>query len=662
MSFRHLAFVFRIYLFGLLFFTVFRLLLLFQEHRHWNDLPEKWGLIANGLLIGFRFDTVVSGYLLILPLAIISLSAHFPHKAFVSKGIVWYLKFLYGLAIFIVLADLPYFHHYFSRITTAIFQWTDSPTFMILMVVQDWNYYFYFALFFLSIWLLFSGMRKIRGLYENRFFSYPKTARHHLILGGTHLFCLALCLLAIRGRIAEKSPIRVGTAYFSNYAFPNQLGLNPVFTLLRSFLDDLKPENQEIHLCYPDSAIAYVRNEFEIKDSISDYPLARWVKGSGGKKYNVVLVLMESMTAGKLGHFGNPDGLTPVLDSLYGRSLGFDRIFSAGIHTMNGIYSTLYSFPALLRQHPMNKIPIPKMAGLPTILKSNGYSTAYFTTHDDQFDNVGGFLSANDVENIFAQKDYPSEMVKSTLGVPDHYMFEFSIPKLNQLHQKGKPFLASYMTASDHGPYILPTGIPFKAKNEETRKAIVEYADWSIGHFLNLASREPWFNETIFVFIADHGQMIGESNYDVPLNFTHVPLIMYAPSILKPQIYTSPGGQIDVGPTLLGLLGISYYNNTLGVDMLKSPRPCMYFNFDDKIGVLDTAWYYIHRIGGQHGLYRYVNEDPQNYLIDMPEKGKFLSDYGLRMMQMAQQVLKQKQTGPVPEIFESQFKTARAVK
>lgn len=647
MNVRHLGLLAKIYLTGLFFFTFYRLILLVREWALLSAIPDAGELVFQALVMGLRFDTVISGYFLILPLVVFSVLAHFPHKPLVSKWIRIFLLIMYGCSFFIILADIPYFHHYFSRMTTAIFQWTDSPKFMVLMVLQDWSYYIYFALFFGSIWLFSVLLNRYFRTYENRFFSFPKTPKIHIFQALVGLIMVLVCILGIRGRIAEKSPIRVGTAHFSNYAFPNQLGLNPVFTLMRSFLDDLKPENHEIHLAHPDSAIAFVRQEYHISDSFPDFPLARMVKGGPEKRYNIALVIMESMTAEKMTRFGNPDRLTPCLDSLYRNSIAFDRIYSAGIHTMNGIYSTLYSMPALLRQHPMNAVPIPRMSGLSTILKTKGYSTTYFTTHDDQFDNVGGFLKLNDFETIVSQKDYPSEKVKSTLGVPDHDMFEFAIPQLNEKHKSGKPFFAAFMTASDHGPYVLPTGIPFKPRHKEIRKSIVEYADWSIHHFLELASNQPWFDNTLFVFIADHGQFIGTSSYDVPLSFTHVPFIIHSPKNLKPAVLGGLGGQIDVGPTLLGILGMGCVNNSLGIDLLNETRPCMFFNFDDKIGVLDTAWFYIHRMNGRHGLYHYSNLDTKNHLQDEPVKARLLSKYGTNMMQAAQEVLKQKATGPV---------------
>ncbi len=120
----------------------------------------------------------------------------------------------------------------------------------------------------------------------------------------------------------------------------------------------------------------------------------------------------------------------------------------------------------------------------------------------------------------------------STLGVPDDYMFEFSTPKLNDLFRDGKPFFAAYMTASDHGPLIIPEDVPFHPRSNDMQHQIVEYADWPIEQFIKLASHQEWFRNTIFVFIADHGSVTENNIYDMPLSYHHTLLIIYAPYIL----------------------------------------------------------------------------------------------------------------------------------
>lgn len=400
------------------------------------------------------------------------------------------------------------------------------------------------------------------------------------------LIFLGLIFIGIRGRLNEKSPIRVGTAYFSDHAFLNQLGLNPVFTLMRSYFDSLDERNKTVALMDDNQAIQNVRKYLGISQPIGDYPIARRVvpDSTGEKRYNIVLVIMESMSAAKMERPGNTRNLTPFLDSISHAGYYFENIYTAGIHTFNGVFSTLFSFPAIYRQNPMKESTMFKYNGIGHTLKKNGYSTTYFTTHDGQFDNIEGFLKGNDFENIISRADYPSEKVKTTLCVPDDNMFEFSMRVIDGLSKENKPFFVAFMTASDHGPYYLPNY--FKPKNKDIKDQMTEYADWSLRKFINLASAKEWFSNTIFIFVADHGAPIN-AVYDIPLDYHHTPLIFYAPGIIKEaQTFDCMDGQIDIFPTIMGILNQSYINNTLGIDLLSGSRPYIFINHEDKFGVI----------------------------------------------------------------------------
>ena len=156
-------------------------------------------------------------------------------------------------------------------------------------------------------------------------------------------------LLGIRGRIAKKSPIRIGTAYFSDNSFLNKMGLNPVFTFMRSCIDLQDPKNKVLQLMDKTQAIQQVQNALSKASFIEGSPIAREINGQAPQvsSPNIVLVIMESMSAAKMQRHGNQMNLTPFLDSLSHEGLYFEQIYTAGKHTFNGIFSTLFSFPAL---------------------------------------------------------------------------------------------------------------------------------------------------------------------------------------------------------------------------------------------------------------------------------------------------------------------------
>ncbi len=598
--------------------------------------------------MGWRFDTVISGYLLFFPLLILSITSFFKFNKTLLYNIIHVLLFiLYTIAFLICAIDIPFFNYYFSRLTIVVLSWMQNATFGFKMIFEEKSYLIYFFVFIAvctAFYFLLSFIK--RKMINEVNPPIPNQKVGFFIKQFTFsILALGILFIGIRGRIEKKSPIKVGTAYFSNYAFPNQLGLNPVFTFIQSYIDDINPENERLHLMNENIAIINANKYMNIPEG--NTPFARAIKGKENPIHaNVVVVIMESMTAEKMGRYGNSKNMTPFLDSIATINYSFDNCYSSGIHTFNGIFSTLFSYPALLKQHPMNGTVIPEFTGFSNTLKDFGYQNIYITTHDEQFDNVSGFLHANGFDNILSQKDYPSKEILSTLGVPDHYMFEYAIPVLNKMHSHQKPFFAAVMTASDHGPYIIPDGIDFKPKHTDIHDGIVEYADWSIRHFMELASRQTWFDNTIFVFLADHGGVVGSNVYEMPVSYNHTPMIVYAPKLLKETgVILNPGGQIDVFPTIMGLLGYPYVNNTAGIDLLNETRPFMYFSADDKIGCINGNYFYVYRTDGKESLYKYKNQDTHNYLTQYKTIADSMKTYSFSMLQTSQWMISNRKTG-----------------
>jgi phosphoglycerol transferase MdoB-like AlkP superfamily enzyme len=451
-----------------------------------------------------------------------------------------------------------------------------------------------------------------------------------------------LCFYGIRGRIARKSPIRVGTAFFSNYVFPNQLGLNPVYYFLRSSLDLKKQVRQEVHLMPDDEAIRDVRSFYCISDSLSS-PLARNVIPEGNvKPYHVVLILMEGMSADLLQRQGYEHSRWHFLDSLSYQSLYFDNCYSAGIHTMNGVFGSLFSYPALFNQHPMKNAEIRLYDGFPSELRKQGYQTVYFTTHDDQFDNIGGFLKMNEMELIVSQKDYPRGKVLSNLGVPDDYMFEQAIPVLDRLANNRRPFFATFLTASHHSPMIVPEY--YRAAAGDIKEQIHEYCDWSLKKFFQSAQSKEWYEQTIFVLTGDHGVMVGDQIYDISLSRHHCPLLIIAPD-RKPETIQAVASQLDIYPTVMGLLNIPYINTTLGVDLLHEGRKYAVLNSDDVVACVGDSLMYIYHTQGRTGLYRYKTKNTENLMSIYPTIADSMRMYLFSTMQAAQYCIQENLTG-----------------
>lgn len=548
-----------------------------------------------------------------------------------------FLTVFFSLSFIVCGADIPYFNQFFDRFNVHAFSWMEGDgglKFVVNMIVEEPRYWLILIpIILLSIiyYLIVNQIFKKTEKWERG--KYVSKAVYTIIL-------LGLMVLGIRGRLDEKSPIRVGTAYYCNNAFLNQLGLNPNYTLIQSYLDVKNSKNQESAFMDDKQALKCVQNYLNISTPNTGYPVSRMIEsGSLPNNYNVILVIMESMSADKMTRFGNTQQLTPFLDSLSNQGLFFENCYTSGIHTYNGIYSTLFSYPTIYRQHPLKQTPILSYNGIANILKANNYSTTFFLTHDANFDNINGFLMANDFDRIISKSDYPIGEIKTTLGVPDDYLFRFSIPVINKLHKQNKPFFAAFMTASDHGPYYIPEY--FSATASEKKEQVIQYADYSLQKLITLAKQQPWFDSTIFVFVADHGYS-NNAIYSIPISYIHSPLLFYAPNLIKDTVINNIAGQIDIFPTIMGLLNISYVNNTFGIDLLKETRPFTVSTGDDKFAVLDDEWLLIvnYKDPKPTQLFKYKNRDTFDYSTDYPEIVESMKQFGESNLQATQYILR----------------------
>ena len=635
---RSIRFILKIYLLALSVFSVFRIMLFLSEFDRIDEKEVAILTIIKSFIMGVRFDIVISGYILILPtLIFLTLELIGFRSKSIKQFFFYWIYILFTIAFTVSTADIPYFNQFYDRFSVGAFEWMESYKIVISMIFQEPKYFLFIIPFILLEIVFYILLKKI-------FEQENETQKINFFLNTfVSLIFLAIVFLGIRGRIEEKSPIRIGTAYFSNNSFLNKLGLNPSFTLMRSYLDSKDEDNRVVKFMDDKLAIEMVQKNLGITKTQYNSPIAREVQPDTllSAQPNVVLIIMESMSAAKMKRHGSTEELTPFLDSLSHNSIYFENIYTAGKHTFNGIFSTLFSFPALYRQHSMKTNN--QYDGISTSLLKNGYSTTYFTTHDSQFDNIEGFLRSNNFQNVISQSDYPVSEVKTTLGVPDDFMFRFSIPKINELSERENPFFVTFMTTSDHSPFYVPEYFQPKAKAIESQ--IVQYADWSLQQFIQLASKEAWFNNTIFVFVADHGAAI-DAKYDISLNYFHTPLIIYAPELFKAnEVHQKIGSQIDVYPTVMGLIKQKYVNNTLGIDLLNEERKFTIINDDDKVGILDTDYLCIMKNNGAKlELYKYKEQDKSNYFDQEKEKALEMADYAKSNMQVHQIMISEGRT------------------
>lgn len=553
-----IAYLLGIHLAALVLLTLMRVCFyLSVSHMLTPDVAGQPALVATAFVRGLWFDNVIACYIMALPLVVGCVAGAFGlvRKWMLRAAGVWFGVW-YTLVFMATAGNIPYFVYFSKVLNASIWNWAGYGGTTLGMIFGEPSYYLYIALFVVAT-ALFSAF-----------------------------------LWYMRRRLGY-NPIKVSAAYFCSSPVLNNVGVNPMFCLLNSTLDDLRPENRTLHLMPDAEAIRLVQQYYGRTGIKGISPIARRVEpDSQPVRRNVVVVLMESMSAKLMGRFGCKAGLTPCLDSLYSHSLSFANCYSAGNHTNHGLYATLYSFPSIMFRNAMKGSSIPCYTGLPNTLKQAGYSTMFFMTHESQYDNMNAFFRTNGYDEIYAQENYPKNRVVNHFGVPDDYLFSYALPVLRRHAASGKPFFATLLTISNHPPFVVPA--EFQTPGLAPEQQIVRYADHCIGQFMQAVSKEPWARNTLFVFLGDHGKLLGQTDAELPESFNHIPLIFHA-SWLKPAERTQFAGQVDVAPTILGLLRLPYVQNNFGLDLLHdAPRPAAFYTADKMIAARNARQLFLY--------------------------------------------------------------------
>ena len=288
------------------------------------------------------------------------------------------------------------------------------------------------------------------------------------------------------------------------------------------------------------------------------------------KRWNVVILLVESLSGEFLSAFGNTDHITPNLDALAKESLFFTHFYATGTRTDRGIEAIALSLPPTPGRSLVKRQNNAGLFSIGPIFRSRGYDTRFIYAGYAVFDDMDTFFAGNGFEVIDRLAFDKKEITFATIwGVCDEDLYRRTLVECDESFAAGKPFCSFVLTTSNHRPYAYPQKIDIPSGTG--RNGAVKYTDYAIGEFLRQARARPWFDNTVFVIVADHcASSAGKTA--VPVAKYHIPLFIYAPKLVPPRSVDKLASQIDVAPTLLGLMDFAYTSKFFGMDILR-PGP-----------------------------------------------------------------------------------------
>ena len=583
----HLAFTLLCAVIMMLMFTLLRVALLVYNREMILDTPASTFIEA--FINGLRFDLRIVVYLSI-PLLLSILSV----KAMKSRGVLrFWLITASSLALFLGLMEMDFYREFHQRLNGLVFQYVkEDPKTVMSMLWYGFpvvRYLLAWAVGTAVLYFAFKGADRVTRSRTSVTAGVQTAAAPWFARIAVFVVVLLVCVVAARGTLRQGPPLRWGDAYTTDSNFANQLGLNGSLSLIAAAKSRFSDDRSNVWKATLEEPVAVqtVRDMLLTDhDKLVDpdtAPVRRDTTPPAERTLpikNVVVILMESFAGHSVGALGRPGNITPYFDNLAKEGLLFERFFSNGTHTHQGMFATMACFPNLpgfeyLMQTPEGSH---KLSGLPELLSARKFDDVYVYNGDFAWDNQSGFFSNQGMTTFVGRNDFVDPVFSDpTWGVSDQDMFNRGLEELKKREGK-EPFYALLQTLSNHTPYALPTPLPVEPVTDRgslnEHLTAMRYSDWALGQFFEKARKEPYFNETLFVVVGDHGFGNEQQISEMDLGRFNVPLLFIGPGIQEkfgPRNDTV-GTQVDIVPTIMGRLGGEFRQQCWGRDLLTLPE------------------------------------------------------------------------------------------
>ena len=348
--------------------------------------------------------------------------------------------------------------------------------------------------------------------------------------------------------------------------FSNELQANGMYKFYLAFMNS-ELDYFKFYKTLPNQeAYAILKNQIS---EISGENILREIKSNATESHkNVVLITIESYSADFMKMYGNDKNITPFLDSLATKSLLFTNLYAVGNRTIRGLEAVTLCLPPTAGESVVKRKDNKNKFSTASVFKQKGYSIKFLYGGDSYFDNMQDFFTGNGYDIIDKKSFSPNQITFSNVwGVCDEDMANKAIETMNKEAKSGKPFFNHWMTVSNHRPFTYPSGKIDIDPKFKSREGGVKYTDYALQKFFAMAKKQSWFNNTVFVILADHCAS-SSGKTELPIDKYRIPAMIYSATIPS-QKCTKMMSQIDLMPTLFGILNFNYQSKFFGQDVLK---------------------------------------------------------------------------------------------
>lgn len=563
-------------------FMVSRLAFFFENYA--TFAPDmSWGLALSMLKGSLVFDTSALLYINSLYLVLMLLPWGRKEVPGFHRFLKWLFVVINSIGVALNLGDAVYVAYTGRRSTVTVFSEFVNENNIASIFLTEFVNHWYLVLLFVAIvalmWLCYRTPDKC---------VWGKPWRYYVAQTVTLLVLAPLAIIGIRGSAtAGTRPITISNANeYVNRPIEGTLVLNTPFSIIRSI-------GKKVFVTPDYMSMEEMRRTYEpiitpVNDSLTT-----------SQKKNVVVIIVESMGKEYIGSL-NPDleggkykGYMPFMDSLLTKSLTFEYTFANGRISMDAMPSVLSGIPMMVEPFFLTPASLNDVGGLPKMLKPRGYFSAFF--HGGHNISMGfcAFAHAIGYEKYFGLNEYCDSPKYGGMddfdgkwAIWDEPFLQYTLDEIEKFKQ---PFLVSMFTASSHHPYHIPEQYVGKITSEPGNQPIykcVRYTDMALRKFFERASKQPWFNNTIFVLVADHTNQNEHAFYKTEQGLYSIPIIFYTPDgSIKPGMMKNViAQQTDITPTLMHILGYDKPYVAFGCDLLSTPAEKTWaFNYNNGV-------------------------------------------------------------------------------